>query len=93
MRASDRFGSGGLAEGFERVETEADDLRGEAEFLGGFRMVRGEHVDGRLARGGQVAAGTAEEERGEAGQDGFQDGSWKGLGEGHDAGDLAGDMT
>ena len=72
---------GGLAERFKRLEAEADDVGGEAEFVLGFGVVGAEHLGGGLARGGHVPGGAREEECAEGGEDGFQDGVGKGLGE------------
>ena len=83
MRVSGKIRRGGLGQGFEPLEAEADDVGGEAQFVLGFRAVGIEHVDGRLTGGGRVAAGAGEEERGEADEDGFQDGGWEGREEGH----------
>lgn len=69
-----QIGLGGLGEGFEGLEAEADDLGGEAEFVVGLRVVGTEDLGCGVAGGGQVAVGADEEERGEAGQDGFEDG-------------------
>ncbi len=63
---------GGLAERFERLEAEADDVGGEAEFVPGAGVVGREHLGGGLERDGHVAGGASEEEWGEAGEYGFQ---------------------
>ena len=54
---------GGLAEGFERVEAEADDVGGEAEFVLGLGVVGGEHLGGGVAGGGSSFRGAGEEQR------------------------------
>jgi hypothetical protein len=73
---------GGLAERFERVKAEADDVGGETEFVLGLRVVGGEHLSGGLAGGGDVAGGAGEEERGEVGEHGFHDSGGKRVSEG-----------
>ena len=74
---------GGLAERFEGLEAEADDVGGEAEFVLGFGVVGSEHLGRGFAGRGHVAGGAGEEEFGEVGEDGFQDGGGERLGEGH----------
>ena len=81
-------GGGGLAERFEGLEAEADDVGGEMEFVLGLGIVGREHLGRGLAGGVHVAGGAGEEQRGEAGEDGFQDGGWDRLGEGHGGGGL-----
>ena len=76
-------GGGGLAERFEGLEAEADDVGGEMEFVLGLGIVGREHLGRGFAGGVHVAGGAGEEQRGEAGEDGFQDGGWDRLGEGH----------
>jgi hypothetical protein len=80
------FGIGGLAEGFEGLEAEANDVGGEGEFCAGAWVVGGEEFGRGLAGGGGVAAGAGEEESGEAEQDGFEDGGGKDAGERHACG-------
>jgi hypothetical protein len=74
---------GGLCECLQRVEAEADDLGGEAEFVLGFRLICGEEAGCGLFRGFPVAAGAGEEEAGEVGQEGLQDRAWVLHGERH----------
>jgi hypothetical protein len=79
---------GGLAERFERLKAEADDVGGEAEFVLGLSVVGAEHLGRGFAGRGGVTGGAGEEESGEAGEDGFQDGGGERLGEGHGVGAL-----
>ena len=65
----------GLGECLQGVEAEADDGRREAEFVLGFRVVGGEHVGGGVPCFVCVSGGAGEEEKGEPGEDRFQDGS------------------
>jgi hypothetical protein len=58
---------GGLAERFERVEAEADDVGGETEFVLGLGVVGSEHLGSGLAGSGEIAGGAGQEECGEAG--------------------------
>jgi hypothetical protein len=73
---------GGLAERFEGVEAEADDVGGETEFVLGLRVVGSKHLVGGLAGSGDVAGGAGEEKRGEPGEHGFHDSGGKRVGEG-----------
>jgi hypothetical protein len=77
---------GGLAERFERLKAEADDVGGEAEFILGFGVVGAEHLGRGFAGRGHVAGGAGEEEPGEVGEDGLQHGGGERLGEGHGVG-------
>jgi hypothetical protein len=43
-----------LAEGFERLESEADDVGGETQFISGFRIVGIEHLGRCIMRRGGV---------------------------------------
>jgi hypothetical protein len=72
--------SGGLAERFERVKAEADDVGGETEFVLGLGVVGSEHLGRGFAGGGDVAGGAGEEEGGEAGEHGFNDSGGKRVG-------------
>ncbi len=53
---------GGLAERFERLKAEADDVGGEPEFVLGFGVVGSEHLGRGFAGRGHVAGGAGEEE-------------------------------
>jgi hypothetical protein len=70
------------------MKAEADDFRGQAEFVLGSRVIGRQHLSGGAARGGQVADGTGQEQQGEAPEDRVQDDRGQEAGEGHEWGPL-----
>ena len=77
---------GGLAEGFQRMKAEADDVGGEVQFVLGLRVVGGNHLAGRLVRRAEVATGAEQEQPSEVSQDRFKDRGLDGGNEGHGVG-------
>lgn len=78
-----QVGCGGLTERFQGVESEADDVGGEMQFLLGFRFVGGEHLAGGLTGGGTVVVGGGQEMTGEVAEDRIENGWGDGAGKRH----------